>query len=284
MDYLNSINEHIKFTYETEQDSTIPYLDLIIKRQLNGQLRFSVFRKNTHTDQYLNADSYNPLAHKIATASTLFHRAESHCSEEFKEAEFEKVRESLITNGYNTNLINSCSQRVSATDLPEASDGIQQPVKYVSAPYIKGSSERVARLLKPFSIKLAHKPSNTIKSQLCHMKDKRQILEKNNVIYEIKCYNCEATYIGETGKELGKRITEHKNAVARRDPLSHIFRHIDRTGHIFDWDIPNILGQETNTHRRKLMESFFTQKNPHAINRAVTVPVPYVATVNDLIG
>ena len=43
---------------------------------------------------------------KIATASALFHRAESHCSEEFKEAEFKKVRESLITNGYSTNLVN----------------------------------------------------------------------------------------------------------------------------------------------------------------------------------
>ena len=56
-----------------------------------------------------------------------------------------------------------------------------------------------------------------------------------------------------------------------------IFRHIDRTGHIFDWDFPNVLEQEINTHCRKLMESLFTQKNPQTINRAVTVPVPYVA-------
>ena len=63
--------------------------------------------------------------------------------------------------------------KVTANKLPEVSEDIQQPVKYISASYIKGSSERVARLLKPFSIKLAHKPSNTIKSQLCHMKDER---------------------------------------------------------------------------------------------------------------
>ena len=92
------------------------------------------------------------------------------------------------------------------------------------------------------------------------MKGKRQTLEKKYVIYQIKCKKCEATYIGETGKKLSKKITEHKNAVTRRDPLSHIFRHIDRTGHIFDWNFPNILGQETNTYRQKLMESLFTQK------------------------
>ena len=142
----------IVFRYLSEKDSTIPYLDLVIKQQLNGHLRFSVFRKNTHTDQYLNADSYNPLAHKIATSSTLLLCAESHCSEEFKEAEFEKVCESLITIGYSSNLINSCSQNVSANSLPEVAEDTQQPVIYVSAPYIKGSSERVARLLKSLAL------------------------------------------------------------------------------------------------------------------------------------
>ena len=60
LDYLNSLSEHIKFTHEIEQNSAIPYLDLLISRRINGQLRFSVYRKNTHTDQYLNANTYNP--------------------------------------------------------------------------------------------------------------------------------------------------------------------------------------------------------------------------------
>ena len=96
MHYNNSLSEHMKFTHETEQDKCLPYIDLTIKRQINGQLRLSVYRKDMHTDQYLNASSYNLVTHKIATASTLFHRAESHCSEEFKEAEFNTVKQSLI--------------------------------------------------------------------------------------------------------------------------------------------------------------------------------------------
>ena len=60
----------------------------------------------------------------------------------------------------------------------------------------------------------------------------------------MKCKDSNAQYIGETGKELNKRITEHKNAIARRDPLSHIFQHINNTGHNFDWNDPNFLAKK----------------------------------------
>ena len=34
--------------------------------------------------------------------------------------------------------------------------------KYISAPYIRDPSERAARILKKFSMKLSHKPSKTL--------------------------------------------------------------------------------------------------------------------------
>ena len=43
-------------------------------------------------------------------------------------------------------------------------------------------------------------------------------MDRNGVIYSIKRKDCQAEYIGETGEELRKGITEHNNAV-RRDPL-----------------------------------------------------------------
>ena len=105
LNYLNSVNENIQFTYEMEKDLSIPYLDLVIRRQTSGHLQFSVFRKSTHTDQYLNANSYNPMTHKIATASTLFRPAETHCSIGYKDTEVEKVKQSLALNGYGNNFI-----------------------------------------------------------------------------------------------------------------------------------------------------------------------------------
>ena len=37
-------------------------------------------------------------------------------------------------------------------------------------------------------------------------------MDRNGVIYPIKCKDCRTEYIRETGKKLRKRITEHKNA------------------------------------------------------------------------
>ena len=49
---------------EKEENSTIAFLDLKILRNSDGGLRFTVFRKETHTGLYLNFKSNNPIAHK----------------------------------------------------------------------------------------------------------------------------------------------------------------------------------------------------------------------------
>ena len=82
-------------------------------------------------------------------------------------------------------------------------------LKYVPVPYIPGTSERLRRIFKKFDIKIAHKPSNTIKSKICHLKDKRKNLDKAGVIYQIDCNQCQAKYIGETGRQVRDRMKEH---------------------------------------------------------------------------
>ena len=42
---------------ETENDNTIPFLDTLVIRDSEGRLTTSVYRKTTHTDQYLSYDS-----------------------------------------------------------------------------------------------------------------------------------------------------------------------------------------------------------------------------------
>ena len=41
-------------------------------------------------------------------------------------------------------------------------------VKYVSAPYVRGASEKIGKLLSSYNIKLASKLSNTMKRTFCH--------------------------------------------------------------------------------------------------------------------
>ena len=54
-----------------------------------------------------------------------------------------------------------------------------------------------------------------------HLKQPRED-KKKGVIYEVPCKDCECVYIGETGRTLEKRLTDHKNAVKKHDTKNGI--------------------------------------------------------------
>ena len=78
-DYLNKVDptNSIKFTYEEEQDGAIPFLDTLIMRKPDGSVKLCIYRKKTHTDQYLQFSSHHPLHRKARVIRTLLDRSES---------------------------------------------------------------------------------------------------------------------------------------------------------------------------------------------------------------
>ena len=82
LNFINSLNPSIQFTVDIEQNSRLPFLDLLIIRAPSGNLSFSIYRKPTHTNNYLKFNSNNPMGHKKAVAKSLFDRAKNLCSEE----------------------------------------------------------------------------------------------------------------------------------------------------------------------------------------------------------
>ena len=54
-------------------------------------------------------------------------------------------------------------------------------------------------------------------------------------VYKIKCSDCQASYIGETGRNLNTRLTEHKRAMRNGHANNHITVHHQLTNHNIDW-------------------------------------------------
>ena len=75
-----------------------------------------------------------------------------------------------------------------------------EPIKYISTPYIPGTSERVNKILRKFNIVLSNKPSNTLFSQFNKLKDPIPLNSISNVVYQLNCNECNNVYIGETKK------------------------------------------------------------------------------------
>ena len=105
-EHLNNIDKNVQFTVEEESDGRLPFLDVLMTREEDGTISTSVYRKPTHTDQYLAFKSHHPMAHKRAVVRTLMHRAETLFSSGVSRAQEEKrVQDALEKNGYPTTFV-----------------------------------------------------------------------------------------------------------------------------------------------------------------------------------
>jgi hypothetical protein len=249
---------------------------LITKNSETGALSFNVYRKPTHTDRYLDFDSYNPMSHKRSVIKSLFDRSTKICDPIDKEQEDSYVKNVLVKNSYPKKLIEKIHRQ--SNNRNHSVNNNQERVSRISASYIKGSTEQINRILKPYSIQLATKPSKTLKSMLCHLKDKREKLDKKNIIYEIPCEDCTSSYIGETGRQLKKRVGEHQNTIGkyRQYPNSQVSQHQHETGHTIDFENIKILDNNKYEKNRRFLEGVYTLKSDNAYNRAQTIPQVYI--------
>ena len=56
---------------EIEENMSIPFLDVLVTIKEDGTLGHQVFKKKTHTDSYLHAESYHHPAQKFGVLNTL---------------------------------------------------------------------------------------------------------------------------------------------------------------------------------------------------------------------
>ena len=81
LQHLNAIDDNIHFTCEEAgEDGSIAFLDMLVTPDEDGRLNTTVYRKATHTDQYLHWDSHHAITSKYSVVGTLFHRARTICS------------------------------------------------------------------------------------------------------------------------------------------------------------------------------------------------------------
>ena len=184
---------------ETEENSQLPFLDTLIQRYRDSTISVRVYRKPTHTDQYLKFTSHHLARAKKSVITSLFDRAKNIISNHSDQEEEENHLTAVFqANGYPKKFIKNT---IKATQLPRQSvnnDNTENqeqiaPVR-INLPYVKGTNEQLKRIFSDHNIDCTFYTTATPHTLLLHVKDPVPLEQRNNIVYKYDCKDCEAVY------------------------------------------------------------------------------------------
>ncbi|BHF74969.1 Acyl-CoA synthetase member 2 mitochondrial [Sparganum proliferum] len=166
---LNVVFSDIKFTIEEEQERQLPFLDVLVRRNLNGEL------ETTNTTQLLSFHSNHPVAHKRSCVKTLSKRIQIHCSKPKDRArEARYLRDQFVQNGYPRAFISRCPR-----GRPQTTQTSTPPRIWHSLPYVKDVSEATERIAAELGVRIANGPKATMRNRVMKIKDRSKPEEQS---------------------------------------------------------------------------------------------------------
>ena len=99
VDFFNSHNDRLKFTYKLENDNSISFLDLLIIRE-KGQIMTNWYQKPTFSGRLLNFNSKHSFAHKKGVIYNLVDRAILLSDSTFYNSNLHKGKQILINSSH----------------------------------------------------------------------------------------------------------------------------------------------------------------------------------------
>ena len=226
-------------------------------------LSTSVYRKPTHTDQYLHWDSNHHITTKQSVYNTLAHRAKTVSStQQSMDKELTHIKTALHHCQFPSWALNQWEHKFNQPPQPSrptnTTSNNNNPVSNnnhkttIVVPYINKTAEIFKRLCKSRGIQVHFKGTNTLRTVLGNPKDKDPTTNQTGVIYKYQCphINCHSSYIGESGRSLGERIKEHFKA----PPYTST---VPPQGHPMDPNQFSIVHKEVNMQSRTIKEAMF---------------------------
>ena len=184
---LNYKEPRIQFTIEREKNNTLAFLDISIKR-LADRLITNVYRKDTHTQKYINWKSNCSKNCKLGILKGLIHRAHLLCDQkEDLLSELNLLKDVFISNGYPKKLVGKTiknswkvefEKQLKALVLeqneenPHAEQEVEDSGYYdtLHIPYIAGFAEKLAKDLRVVNVGVTFQKGRTIYNSVCKLK------------------------------------------------------------------------------------------------------------------
>ena len=134
----------------------------------------------------------------------------------------------------------------------------KRDIRYISIPNSK-AAVTIAKELETTGVKV----TLTSGKKVGDMLSGKRVAEHRDmsVVYQVPCGTCAKSYVGETGRGLGKRLKEHKRDLRNDQDYSAFVVHAHETHHLPNWDAASILASCKNKADRKATEAAFIATN-----------------------
>lgn len=116
-------------------------------------------------------------------------------------------------------------------------------------------------------MRLAFSRTKDLKTYIKNHKDNLNKFSHNNIVYRIPGKGCNVTYIGQSKRQLGTRIAEHKNDIKKSSAHSVISEHRLNCHHDFDWENVEILDEEGCYKRGLISEMLSIKRQKSGLNK-----------------
>ena len=265
---FNSYDNRLQFTHEIEIENKISFLDILLIKNDDGYIETNWYHKPTFSGRCLNFLSQHPKHQKIAMVYNYVDRAIKLSDEKYHDENITKVKSFLNDNNYPDFFINkyvtSRLNKIRNNNNNYTKENKSKNYnRVVVIPFVQGVYERISHKLKNYQINVVPKSANSLNKIITKGKDKIKKCDKNNVIYRVKCKDCNASYVGQTKRSFRIRKGEHL-----RQKSSMIHQHLQENDtHKFDWKRFDVLNVERNQTSRNITEMLYIQSQPNAINK-----------------
>ena len=224
-------NSALNFTYELENNGTLPFLDILVSAS-SEKFKTEVYVKETNLGFCLNGSSECPKRYKRSVILALVNRAFSHCSTwTATNKELQKISTLLVNNGYPQQSIDSIiHEKMNSYGSRPTPNHSKPPTLdlYYQGHMTTGYKEDekalrriIARNIKPTDPETKIRLTVYYKTTKMHnlvIKNNclppTSPLQEDNVIYRFDCPvgDCQhrtSAYIGMTSMTLSKRLSYH---------------------------------------------------------------------------
>ena len=183
LQHINNQDPHIQFTVEPTIQGSLPFLDTLVTIQPDNTLSTSLYRKPTHTDQYLHWDSNHHITAKQSVYNTLAHRAKTVSSNQHNlEKELSHIKSALHCCQFPHWALNQWEHKFTQPPHParptNTTTNNNNPASNTNhkttivVPYINKTAEKFKALCKGKGIQVHFKGTNTLRTTLANPKDK----------------------------------------------------------------------------------------------------------------